>query len=379
MELLQGWYPGFGEVETIRRMDPVVQEFLADAVSEDPDFLHEYVLPTLEGYSDPEERILSDLSDAIMAHEMAEMGLGDYEGNLGNLGKSFFKKVGKAIKKVAKKISKPIIQVHKKAFEAAKKVEKKVVRAVEKTARKAGAAVSKAWQKYGNIFITVLGAVLAPFTGGASLAAAAAITAANTMYQKKRAADQAKRAGRAEAAQLAAEAAAAEAETMRQVDAFYSQNQQWFVDQLGVTPDKWAQLTLTQKIDLINAGVRGRAPSGTPSEPIQDTGPSQVQQPVQQPPGGGGGYTPSSGGGSAPPPGGGGGGGGGYPEGTSSSGFTPFGRRGEERGVAQAGMFSGNMIPLLAAGVALALVFGKSVKGGGRTRRNPRRRHRRVA
>jgi hypothetical protein len=40
-------------------------------------------------------------------------------------------------------------------------------------------------------------------------------------------------------------------------------------------------------------------------------------------------------------------------------------------------MFSGNVVPLLAAGVALALVFGKSVKGG-RTRRNPRRRYRRA-
>ena len=48
MDLLAGWYPGLGEVETIRRMSPLVQEFIADAVAEDENFLEGYLLPILE-------------------------------------------------------------------------------------------------------------------------------------------------------------------------------------------------------------------------------------------------------------------------------------------------------------------------------------------
>jgi uncharacterized membrane protein YgcG len=354
MELLQGWYPGFGEVETIRRMGLLAQDFLRDAVAEDPDFLCDYLLPTLEGYADPEEKILSDLSDALIGYELYESGLGDLDGDLGNLGKGFLKKITKTIRKVHQKIEKAIVP------KPLRKIEEKVHKAVTKVAKKAEKIGAKAWQKYGNILIQVAGAVLAPFTGGASLAAAALLTAGNTLYQKKRAAARAKQANTRNASAIAAEAAAAEAQTTQQVDAFYSQNQQWFIDNLGVTPDKWAQLTLQQKIDLINAGAQGRPPSGTPQEP-PSIGPGQPQP--------GGSYAPADGGGGGYGPSGGGGGGGYSPGGGGQPG---------QPGVQEAGMFGGATLPILAAGVALAFVFGKPVKGG-RARRNPRRRSRRVA
>jgi len=358
MKVLEGWYPGLGEVETIRRMSPLVREFLCDAAAEDPDFLHDYILPTIEGYPDPEEKILSDLSGAIMAYELSESGLGSYEENLGNLGKSFFKRAVKAVRKVQKKIIKTVAKAHRQVVKGAGRV----------------------WKKYGKIILMVVGTLLTPFVGPVVLLALSAVTAADTYYRKKRAADQAKQAARRDAGQLAAEADKGRAEAEQSLNDFYNKNQQWFIDQLGVTPDKWAQLTLEEKTELLRSGLSGKPPSGTPvSDPGTSQQPTQqpvqepVQQPSQQPPGGGGG------GGYAPPSGGGGGGGGsGYPEGTSSSGFVPYGQQHGRPEVAQAGMFSGNAIPLLAAGVALALVFGKSVKGG-RTRKNPRRRHRRVA
>lgn len=368
MELISGWYLGYGEVETIRRMSPLAQDFLRDAIAEDPEFLYDYVLPTLEGYADPEEKILSDLSDALVCYELCQSGLGDLDGNVGNLGKSFLKKVAKTIRKVHEKVAKVVVP------KPIRKIEEKVHKAVTKVAKKAEKAVAKAWQKYGNIFITVLGAVLAPFTGGASLAAAALITAGNTLYEKKRAASRAKQANARNAAALAADAAAAEAQTTAQVDAFYSQNQQWFIDNLGVTPDKWAQLTLRQKIDLINAGAQGRPPSGTPAEP-----PSSDSIPGGAPAPSGGGYAPAGGGGYAPGGGSGGGGGGYAPsgDGGGGGGGGSYAPGGTQPKVQEAGMFGSAALPILAAGVALAFVFGKPVKGR-RARRNPRPHHRRA-
>ena len=356
MDLLQGWYPGLGEVETIRRMSPLVQEFVSDAVAEDEDFLKGYLLPVLER-PDPEEEILGDLRDAICGLEFEEAGLG---GDLGNLGKSILKRVKKAVRRVHEKVKKAIVP------KQIRKIDEKVHKAVTKAGKQVRKAGKKIWKKYGNIIIGVVGLVLAPFTGGASLAAASVLTAANTAYMKKRAADQARKAAKANAGQLAAEAQQQQNAAEQQLNAFYSQNQQWFVDNLDLTPDKWAQLTFEQKVDILKNGLQGRPPSDVApvSEPIE----SPVSSPAPAPAGGG---YPSSGGG-------GGGGGGTYPDGTLPSGSTPAeGQSGQQR-VATAGMFDSSMLPLLAGGVALALIFGKPMKGR-RTRRNPRRAHRRAA
>ena len=144
------------------------------------------------------------------------------------------------------------------------------------------------------------------------------------------------------------------------MDQFFQQNQAWFA-QHGITPEQWASMTFDQKVAAINAGAAGggSAPAAQPvTQPYQGSG--------SAPAGGGGG-----GGGSY-----GGGGGGGDAGGVGSYGGAAPGKP----TVATAGMFDSSMLPLLAGGAVLALIFGKPVKGGGRrTKRNPGRRHRRVA
>ena len=349
MDLLAEWYPGLGEVETIRRMSPLVREFVSDAVAEDEDFLKGYLLPVLER-PDPEEAILDDLRDAICGLEFEDAGLG---GDLGNLGKSILKRVKKAVRRVHEKVKKTIVPKQIRKIE--EKAHKAITRAGEKV-RKSG---KKIWKKYGNIIIGVVGLVLAPFTGGASLAAASALTAANTAYMKKRAADQARKAAKANAGQLADEAQRQQDAAEQQLNAFYSQNQQWFVDNLDLTPDKWSQLTFEQKVDILKNGLQGRPPSDVAPMP----------EPAAPAPSGGGYAAPSGGGG--------GGGGGPYPEAAIQSGAAPSAGP-SERQVAAAGMFDSSMLPLLASGLVLALVFGKPTKGR-RTRKNPRRSYRKAA
>ncbi len=353
MELLAGWYPGLGEVETIHRMSPLVREFISDAAAEDPTFVSDYLLPTL-GEHDPEGKILSDLQDALCDLEFEANGLG----GLGNLGKSFFKRVTSAVRRVHKKVAKVVLP------KPLRKIEEKVHKIATKTGKKVGKVAGKIAKKYGNVILMVAGAVLAPFTGGASLAVASLLTTANTIYQKKAAARKAKAAGARNAAQLVAEANQQQAAASQQMDQFYSQNQQWFIDNLELTPDKWARLTFEQKVDILKNGMHGTAPGSAPA-PEPDLSAAEPYS------GGGGGAPMPGGGGGAPTPGGGGGGGGESYQGPTGAPSTK---------VATASMFDGSMLPLLAGGVALALIFGKPAKGGGRrTKRNPRRRHWRAA
>ncbi len=226
--------------------------------AEDPSFVTGYLIPALHTHN-PYKKITDDIAEELYRDEM---GMGD-------LGKSFFKRIGSAIKRTVKKV---VIDPHKRVFEAAKRIEKKVVRQVERS-----------WRKYGAIVVTVLGAALAPFTGGASVAAAAVIVAADTMYKKKKAAEEAKKYARAEARQLQAEADAQEREIARQVDQFYNDNKAWFL-QYDLGPEKWAKLTLQQKIDFINAGANGTLPPGmgpaqTPNEPVSNTTPTSTMPP----------------------------------------------------------------------------------------------------
>jgi len=291
---------GAVEIDKLNRLPKRLVDALAEE-SNDPEFVA-YLVGVLRA-PDPYAALVDAMGKELAAEQMGLDGYLGYVGmdGLDHLGKSFFKRVGSAIKRVAKKV---IIDPHKKVFQTLKKVEKKVVRGAEKV-----------WRKYGNIILTVVGAVLAPFTGGASMAAASVLIAANTMYAKKKAADAAKRAAKKEAGQLQAEADTANAQVMQQVDQFYRDNQAWFIEH-GITPDKWAQLTLDQKIDIINAGAKGTLPVGIGPVVDPNTG-----QPVSTPPGGG---MPPAGtivgpppGGIQPPPSGGGatwgGGGGGGP------------------------------------------------------------------
>lgn len=409
MHLLDGWYPGFGEVEKIRRMSLFVRNFISNAARENPAFLENYLLPTLDG-PDSEGEILEDLQKALCAIECENMGLSGYEfsgswlknvpmalGELKIVAKQKdFNKERQAITRAAKLEYKAAVKSKdaeaiareklelaqaKKTFQKEKlsKDEKKafiaeagkakqgthwaffkdartgdVVATQAKTMksgnfiRKAGDTISKTVKKYGNVMISVAGIALAPFTGGASLAVAALITTANGIRQKRIAANKAKREGKHAADKMVAEATQQQAQAGQEMDQFYAQNQKWFVENLGLTPDKWAQLTFDQKVDILQNGMRGTVPGTAPGGDSGGAAP-------------GGGYgTP------------GGGGGGGE---SAQPGAAPGGAQ-----VATASMFDSSMLPLLAGGVVLALIFGKSVKGGKRrSKRNPGRRRWRVA
>ena len=245
------------ELDRLDRLPKGLVKLLA-LEAEDPAFVTGYLIPALHSHN-PYRKITDDIATQLYEEEM---GMGD-------LGKSFFKRIGGAIKRTVKKV---VIDPHKRVFEAAKRIEKKVVRGVE-----------RGWRKYGSIIVTVLGAALAPFTGGASVAAAAVIVAADTMYKKKKAADAAKAAARADAKILAAEADKQERELEAQVDKFYHDNKAWFL-QYDLGPEKWAKLTLQQKIDFINAGANGTLPPGMSApqpqpDPVAGANPTPTMPP----------------------------------------------------------------------------------------------------
>ena len=282
---------------------------------------------------------------------MGDSETADYCDGLGFSLKKTFKKVTKAVQKVVQKVAAPIKAIHAKIIpKPLQKIEKKVVSEVhragqaaqrihesaEQVAKRLGTkskqVVKKVWVKYGNTIIGVLGAVLAPFTFGASSAAAALIIAANNVYQAKRAATRAKAAGRADAAQMQAAVDAQEKDLGRQADEIYAQYPDAF-RAIGITPEKWASLSTQAKLAIIEslskgqlppgysyvseseaaaAGVPGALPGGSPGA---SSGPGQPKITYTSGDGGGGGS-------------GGGGGGGGHPSRTPIRSSSKAGRSG---------------------------------------------------
>lgn len=98
------------ELRQLESLPGPVREFLADACEECPQFLGEYLIPTL-GKTNSNEIILRDLADAISDLEISKLGLGDF----GNLGKSFFKRIKKAVSRVARKVEQVFGRKRKKS------------------------------------------------------------------------------------------------------------------------------------------------------------------------------------------------------------------------------------------------------------------------
>ena len=354
---LSWWYPGFGEVEIVNRLHPEIRRFFADAVADDRTFLDEYLIPALSSI-DPEAQILEDLSYVLADLEMEEAGLG----GLGDLGKL---KIKKKLKKAVKKVGTTIKKVAKSS--AGQAIAAPFTMGLSVKGVREGIKTGMA-SKYAAPVIGVVGAVAAPFTGGASLAAASAILAANQMRQAKKAAEAAKKMAKADAASQAAEAQQAEDQTSSQVDQFYAQNQAWFVAR-GVDQARWNSMTLDQKVATIDAAAKGQLqvvqqPSAGPSLP-QGLPEGGAVPTYQAPPSAsayqGAGFAPTAGGG-------GGGGGGGAPF------MEPVGA--EPSKIAKAGMFGGPLPIIMAAGALVYILFGQKGHGRGRgrkTRRNPSR------
>lgn len=125
--------------------------------------------------------------------------------------------------------------------------------------------IGRFFQRFASIIITVVGAILSPFTGGASVLVATLINSIKTTVAVVSAAKAAKAAAAADAAALKAESDKQMAGVVAQVDKFYADNPQWFL-QHGMTPEKWKTLNIDQKIEFITAGAEGRLPAG--SEPV---------------------------------------------------------------------------------------------------------------
>ena len=374
---VMGGYPGLREIVILEGLPRPVFGFLQDATQEDPDFLGEYLIPTL-ARDDAAQAILGDLSDALCDYELDVQGMGE----LGYLGKSFFRKVGKAVRKVHAAIEKKIVPKPLRKIEAKmKKVEQKVTKSVKKVGK-------KIWVKYGGIIIEIAGVILSivfPPAGPIIMAAASVLATANTMYQKKRAAQRAKQAASKDAAQMQIEANQANAQTEQQVDKFYHDNQAWF-ESYAITPDKWAKLTLDQKIALIDAASKGKLPPGAVQVQDPNAGAAGGGAPGSAPgfaPGGstqmpsGGGPMPSRGDAGAD-----------WGSSTPYGGGMPGAQGGAQAApkdqMAEASMFGdmgGGLLPVALVGGAL-LFSGALGKGGGRRsssrkRRNPSRRRRR--
>ena len=239
------WIPpeaglGAKEIYNLKRLSRPSLEIIADELTEPGS--HEAVRWILQ-QRDPERALAKVIADSISftvetLRANPNAGMGDL------LGKSFFKKLHKIVKKVTVSIPKKI----------ASKVANKnpIYKKLKPTLKK----VANVVRKNLPIILTVAGAVLAPFTGGASLAVAAALTTARQLYVAKKAADDAKKAGKAEAAAMQAQVSQQEAEVMQQADQVYADNQDIFLA-AGYDQARWNSLTLDQKIEVITAASNG--------------------------------------------------------------------------------------------------------------------------
>lgn len=239
-------------------------------------------------------QVSEEIERAVVALETVRaVGLGDHEYDdmelLPDVGfGNFFKKIGKAIKKVAKKV----VAVHKAVFnktirpivKATVKVAKRSVEITKATVKKVVAFQKKVIKKIGKaikpfipIIITVIGAVLAPFTGGASLAAAAVLNAAYSIAMKAKQARAAKAANRKEAAAMQADVAAQTGDLNRQLDDLFAQNQGVFAA-AGISQAAWSAMSVDQKLAVVERINSGNMPSS------QDNATAAAEAQGQEPP-----------------------------------------------------------------------------------------------
>lgn len=213
--------------------------------------------------SDPAGRMVREIELAVK-DAMAEQGYPVYgmAGLDAGMGKSLRKRLKHAVKSVVSTVKKIHQKVEAKILpKSIAKLKENVRQKVSDVHKKVVKAQKKVFVKYGSTILLVAGAVLAPFTGGLSLAASAVLTAGLEVYKKKEAARAALRAGKAEANAMAAEVAQQESSVNAQADAVYNGNTEVFTS-IGITPTKWASLSLEAKLAIIDALSKGQLPPG---------------------------------------------------------------------------------------------------------------------
>lgn len=209
---------------------------------------------------------------AIAETKLSGLGDDEYELELGDAGfGNFFKKIGKKLKKVVKKVAavqkkifiKPIQKavkitekVAKKTVEIHQKIEKKIHKAEKKVLKKVGKAI----KPYIPIILTVVGAVLSPFTGGASLVVAGLLNAGYAVAMKAKQARAAKAANRQASAQMQAEVNVQSTELNKQLDDLFQQNQGVFAA-AGISASQWSSMSLEQKLAVVERINSGHMPS----------------------------------------------------------------------------------------------------------------------
>jgi hypothetical protein len=235
------------EEQGLRMLDPRMQDIVLDELR-DPEQVP--LLKELLRSPNPPKAIASEITDEIfedIIDPMMEGGADAIDISLKDLGK----KKRRGFKKLIKKIGKPVM---------------------------------KAVRKYGVTVAMVAGAVLAPFTGGASLAAVSALQAADQMYKAKKAAKEAKKMAKAEASALDTEANRQEENLATELDKWYEANRQ-LMTSMGFPPDVWGTLPLDKKIEVLDKVGKGEIKVPAYAPPAVPSGPPAGQPPPGPPPG----------------------------------------------------------------------------------------------
>ena len=188
---------------------------------------------------------------------------------LEGFGKSFkriTRRITKPIKKIRRKIHKKVpalrkvSKFRKRLHRKGRKITKRVAKRTYKAIKKVGKKVMPVLKKYGPIIISVAGAVLAPFTGGLSLAAAALVTTSYKVARQRKEAKKIKRAQKKEAAAMMAEVAREEKALNAQADQLFEENKNIFAG-AGITSSQWYSLSVQEKIAVIEKINSGEMPA----------------------------------------------------------------------------------------------------------------------
>lgn len=267
---------GDHEIFAMRRLSPGSLALIADELTNPaswPSVRKVLRAPDVEKAIADEVARTVELAVSAIAPAVG-MGDYDYEGDdLQDVGfGNFFKKIGKKIKKVAKKV----VDIHKKVLKKTiVEPHKKMVKITKKVAKQVGKAI----KPYIPIILTVVGAVLSPFTGGASLAVAAALNAAYTIAMKAKQARAAKAANKKEAKAMQAEVDAAKKDLDKQLDDLFTQNQGVFAA-AGISQAQWNAMTTEQKLAVVERINSGKMPSS--QENADNAAAAQGQEPPKQ-------------------------------------------------------------------------------------------------
>lgn len=215
--------------------------------------------------------------------------------------KSASENVQEQVREVASKIpgAKSISNIGREIQEQAKRAGSAVQRVAKEAARKAAPILpivmplslgvksirtraAKFYRKNGPLIVTAAGAVLAPFTYGLSALAATMLVKGRELYLARNAAIKAKEEAKAEAGQMAAAVQEQEAALHAQCDEVYNHpdSHDAFLA-IGLTPERWAALSVDAKMGIIDSLSKGEMPAGYSLTPEAQAAADEVRRKAQ--------------------------------------------------------------------------------------------------